>query len=211
MLSRTQLLLRAALCLAPLTALLVWLLAAQPFNSSEQTALFLKWHRNTFPDWKTFFTIITDYGNLAMYPVYAAILVTGLKKRRKDLTGFALAYIAVQLVISFGLVQVLKIFLGCPRPGDGWLCLPMNLEPSHHSLPSGHTTEIVAAVLPLALRWGNAPLALILGLLAAAVGWSRIYLGWHYPPDVAFGLLLGCWAGCAIYAFSPKENHEPHQ
>ena len=61
--------------------------------------------------------------------------------------------------------------------------------PASHSFPSGHTAAAVAfasgvgRVMPLA--------ALPLDVLAAAVGYSRIHTGVHYPSDVLAGALLG--------------------
>jgi undecaprenyl-diphosphatase len=61
------------------------------------------------------------------------------------------------------------------------------------SFPSGHTTAIFAWMIPLlmadaALLPFLAPLALVIGL---SVAWSRMYLGLHYPSDIAAGGLLG--------------------
>jgi len=62
------------------------------------------------------------------------------------------------------------------------------------SFPSGHTTAICAFVIPF-LAAADArllPLLLPAGLLVmASVGWSRIYLGLHYPTDVAAGAMIG--------------------
>jgi len=61
--------------------------------------------------------------------------------------------------------------------------------PTSRSLPSGHTASAVA----FATGAGYAmPLgALPLGLLAGAVGYSRVHTGVHYPGDVVAGALLG--------------------
>jgi len=61
------------------------------------------------------------------------------------------------------------------------------------SFPSGHTTAIFAFVIPfLAADARMLPLLLPAGLIVmASVGWSRIYLGLHYPSDVAAGALIG--------------------
>jgi membrane-associated phospholipid phosphatase len=65
--------------------------------------------------------------------------------------------------------------------------------PVTHSMPSGHTASAfafataVGQVLPRD--------ALALRALAAAVGYSRVHTGVHYPGDVVLGALLG--SSCA--------------
>jgi membrane-associated phospholipid phosphatase len=65
--------------------------------------------------------------------------------------------------------------------------------PRSSSFPSGHTASAFAfavgagAEMP-ALEWP-------LGVLAAAVGYSRVHTGAHYPGDVAAGALVGIAAG----------------
>ncbi|MET9254065.1 phosphatase PAP2 family protein [Streptomyces sp. NPDC003717] len=70
--------------------------------------------------------------------------------------------------------------------------------PASASFPSGHTASAVAfatavgVVLPA--------LAVPLGALAAAVGYSRVHTGVHYPGDVAAGAVLGLAGAAAALA-----------
>ncbi len=68
------------------------------------------------------------------------------------------------------------------------------------SFPSGHTTAIFAWLVPFLLASGTwlpalLPIALLVGV---SVGWSRMYLGLHYPSDVAVGALLGTATAVAV-------------
>ncbi len=72
-----------------------------------------------------------------------------------------------------------------PRP-DVHAIVP---EPSTSSFPSGHATGSFACALVLV---AFAPrLAAPLVVLAAAIAWSRVYVGVHYPLDVIAGAVLG--------------------
>jgi undecaprenyl-diphosphatase len=66
------------------------------------------------------------------------------------------------------------------------------------SFPSGHAATSAAGAVVLAYllgRWG-----LWLGLLAAAVAFSRVYVGVHYPVDVLAGAALGAGVGLLAIA-----------
>lgn len=191
------------LTVLPLLAVLLFIILN--LGSEADTARFFHEHRNAHPGLKDFMAIVTNYSNPLFYAVYAWLLYKGWKSGDKKLVRFVLIYIVVQLAVSLLLVRLLKIAIGRPRPGvDGHFQF-MSTSPSHHSLPSGHTTEITGAVLPLSLRLSQIAASLGFGLFLALVGFSRIYLGWHHPTDVFFGLLLGSVAGFAIHLFSQKD------
>jgi undecaprenyl-diphosphatase len=68
-----------------------------------------------------------------------------------------------------------------------------------HSFPSGHTTAIFSVVFPFILLMPM--LGIILLPLALIVGFSRIYLGLHYPTDTIAGAILGCIAALLTVNF----------
>lgn len=159
------------------------------------------------PGTRAVLKLFTDWGNPVFYAVYAGLLWTGWRQGRRDLTRFAWTYLAVQLAVSFALVRLLKIGLGCPRPGVGGpedlagLCIPLSFDAAHNALPSGHTVELTGALLPLAMRAGSWLLTPLLGCYLGLMAYSRVYLGWHHPEDVAFGLALGCFAAWLIHSY----------
>jgi undecaprenyl-diphosphatase len=58
-----------------------------------------------------------------------------------------------------------------------------------YSMPSGHAATAFAGAVALAYLWRRgAPFFL---LLAAAIAFSRVYVGVHYPGDVLAGAALG--------------------
>ncbi len=101
---------------------------------------------------------------------------------------FALTVIAIALadLSSSGL----KSLTDRPRPPLRY-AEPKTLVPLPHdsSFPSGHAATSFAAATMLSLTFPR--FAPFLYVLAAAVAFSRVYVGVHYPLDVVGGAVLG--------------------
>ena len=75
---------------------------------------------------------------------------------------------------------------------------PLGHVPKDPSLPSGHTAIAFACATVLSYyrpRWAPA-----FFLLAVAIGFSRVYVGVHYPLDVLGGAILGLLCGGVVIA-----------
>jgi membrane-associated phospholipid phosphatase len=129
---------------------------------------------------------ITELGSLWASAAASAVLArAGRKRAAADAMGAALAMWAVG--------QILKKVTNRSRPyqalEDSRLLIA---EPSGTSWPSSHPAVLLTFVTVAARDLGAGPASRAgLSALAGLVGGSRMYLGVHYPSDVAGGLLLG--------------------
>ncbi len=70
-------------------------------------------------------------------------------------------------------------------------------HPETYSFPSGHTATSFAAATVLAFAVTRRRAA-ITWALATAIAISRVYIGVHYPLDVAVGALFGVALGVLV-------------
>jgi membrane-associated phospholipid phosphatase len=79
--------------------------------------------------------------------------------------------------------------------------------PRTTSFPSGHAASAAAFATGAALELPV--LAVPLGVLAAAVGASRVVTGMHFPSDVAAGFAVGMAAGTLTLRWWPLPGRSP--
>ncbi len=124
-----------------------------------------------------FLSIIGDY------ILWIAILVAlYLWKGKKVAVSYALIiFVATMLSLS------LKSLFEVPRPED----VRFVIEAYGYSMPSGHTIRSFASAMFLHPLVNNGKSRLLIWMLAALMGLSRIFVGVHYPSDVLAGALIG--------------------
>jgi undecaprenyl-diphosphatase len=184
-----------ALLSAPLLAVLAVLRLG--FTTEAAVADFFLTHSQDHPDLAFVLKVVTDWSNPVFYAVFALMLLRAWRSGDRETRRFIVILLAVQAVVAGLAVHFVKHTVGRPRPGQGVWFDPITSRGTYHSLPSGHTTEIVGWSLPLALRLDRTAITALMGCLVGLVGFSRIYLGWHHPTDVFFGWLLGSFGGLA--------------
>ena len=109
-----------------------------------------------------------------------------------------LAAAAVAAGGAWALAHVAKAITDRPRPYQVMADAVLRQQPAHGtSFPSSHTAVTVAVVIALVpfLPRALAPVAVAYAVL---VGWSRVYLGVHYPLDVLAGAGIGMAVGGAV-------------
>jgi undecaprenyl-diphosphatase len=164
----------------------------------------LLWIHDTFPGWLDEpMRLVTALGYYYVVVPLLAVAVFVFYRR-----GWRLS--AVLLVVSTGgsivLTTVLKGVFQRTRPE----LFDSGYDASFYSFPSGHATVavgfygmltvILAHRLHGAARWAVVGCGLLVVLL---IGFSRLYLGVHYPTDVLAGYLSALlWLVCVggVYA-----------
>ncbi len=99
------------------------------------------------------------------------------------------ALLVAETVINLVLKPAISRDRPYARRGPGRVKFLLIRAPDPHSWPSGHAGSSWAAAVPLAIAYPAA--AIVFLAMATAVAYSRVYVGVHYPLDVAAGALVG--------------------
>lgn len=122
----------------------------------------------------------------------------------------SLAFLLLSLTGSCLLAECAKLFFHHARPQLWAVIAPQ----ASFSFPSGHAVQSMALALSLALSFqtGKHRLAawLIGGLYVLAIAGSRLYLGVHYPTEIAAGWALAIAWVCLLAAMAPTSFFLPH-
>ncbi len=166
----------------------------------QQLFLFLNSHHSQF--WDAVMYALS--GRVIWVPLYMAILIClGFRYKRKFLVILLFVILAITLSDQFS-VQIFKNIFHRLRPCHepsiaGMVHLVKGECGGLYGFVSSHAANSFnVAFLSLMLikrKWYT----VVIILWASAIGYSRIYLGVHYPGDVVCGAILGALIGWGVY------------
>jgi undecaprenyl-diphosphatase len=139
------------------------------------------------------FEAITYAGSFGLVWFLLALAVSRFSWRRPWLP----ARVGATVLLAEGVQSVLKVWVERDRPPlDDPEPPPLVELPSTYSFPSGHAVVAFACATVISfavprLRWP-------LFALAALVAFSRVYVGVHFPGDVAAGAAIGIAVGLVV-------------
>jgi undecaprenyl-diphosphatase len=121
--------------------------------------------------------------------VWATLGVIAMTQPRHRAAGWR---VLLAILLAYATVDgVLKPLIGRPRPSIHATAPARDLPPlpRSSSFPSGHAASTFGAAVTVSRMWPRT--APLWWGLAVLIGYSRVYLGHHYPLDVVGGATLG--------------------
>lgn len=159
--------------------------------------------------WDAFWMFITNkWGSI---PLYVLLLFLSIRFLGWKGTALLLIFVALMITCTDQLANFFKYGIRRPRPcHDPEVFESMRLVKSYCGGKFGYFSAHAASSMALAvffflmLRDKIKILGRILLIWALLVGYSRIYIGVHYPGDVLTGFFVGIffgWLFAKLYIF----------
>ena len=142
---------------------------------------------------------LSTLGSQAILAPVSGIVAAVLVVRRRFRWALALL---VAWAGAIGLYSLTKHLVERHRPPtDIWLTRAGGTSfPSGHAAQSSATFVALAVVGAVLVARGRRPSQALALVLAAGVGWSRVYLGVHWATDVVAGWLIGAaWIAIILW------------
>jgi membrane-associated phospholipid phosphatase len=161
---------------------------AQKYNLDQRILINMMENRSAGAT--RFYQGISDNTQLVSVLIPASVVAAGLIDNNKMTLKKGL-YLAESAAAATFISYGMKYSFKRSRPFNETPGLTSAGSGSSPSFPSGHTSVAFASATSLYLAYPKWYVAVPAFTWAASVGYSRMYLGVHYPSDVLAGAVIG--------------------
>jgi membrane-associated phospholipid phosphatase len=184
--------------------LLIFLLLILPFSSYSQNLdiRILRSINSPANHGDKFFQSVSNSNNAVILGVPLTMGIVGLINDDDKTFRNACVIVAAD-AINLGFTYALKYSVNRTRPFITYPDIVKKSDGGGPSFPSGHTSGAFATATILSLEYPKWYVIAPSFLWAGTVGYSRMYLGVHYPSDVLGGMIVG--AGSAYLSYKANK------
>lgn len=131
--------------------------------------------------------------------VAALLALAGIARQKTRGLAASLALrIGLTAALAMGSASLIRTFYYSPRPFELGLGRLLIAQEPTSSFPSLHATFMFSLAFALLMRKDARALALLVMLLGCIAAWARIFVGVHYPLDMAGAFLTACLASVLV-------------
>ncbi len=156
------------------------------FFFSENTSVFF--HNIGTPVLDIFFKILTNLGSEPVYILIASLIFWCYDRRMGIRTMYVIIFSAYVALLA-------KTLFGMPRPPE----YLHKVTENEFGFPSGHALVSSSFWGYMGFRIRNSRIIIAGAIAVFLVSLSRLYLGVHYPGDVAGGIVFGLTVAYVFY------------
>ncbi len=153
--------------------------------------------------------LFSDNALYLFYAVFAALFVYALVCKNKKWIRLCLTYLMTQLIFAFGIVRILKVFLGRERPKYGSEFTFFEFDFNFSSFPSGHAADafVSGVFLYYLLKHSKYPGSRFIPLIYSfLIAISRVFVNVHHPSDVLAGMAIGIFGAWLFISRLPNPD-----
>jgi membrane-associated phospholipid phosphatase len=186
------------------------------FSQNGDINLLKKINGSYTPEGGKILTFITNSDNAVTFSIPVGLFASGIIAKDKELRWKSYEHLSSTVVASV-FTTSLKFAISRDRPFKTY---PNDIvkytKAGSHSFPSGHTSMAFATATSISLLYPKWYVIAPAYLWASGVGYSRMYLGVHYPTDVLAGALIGSASSIGThylfkYIKKKRDSKEPEK
>lgn len=155
-------------------------------------------------------------GKFTWFPLYAAVIYVIVERWKKDGVIAILSIILCLIIADQLSSHLIKELVQRPRPSHaddlkGMVHLVRDYTGGAYGFVSSHAANSVGFAMLTILIFKRSSYSIAIAFWAFLVGYSRVYIGVHYPFDVIGGVGVGLFAAFICFELLKRYHPGKHQ